>query len=237
MKKSISENQQIVNRKQKLNEMIRNGFNFPNHVCPKYKIINLKNNYDSKSKEELEQLDKNFSISGRIITFRLMGKASFIRVKDFSNSIQCYVSTNNIGKDKYVQIKKLDIGDIIWCEGNLFKTKTNELSINIKIFKLINKSLHPLPNKWDGLKDTEIKYRKRYLDLIMSDISKEKFIIRSKVIKNFRLFLDRHDFIEVETPVLNQIAGGATAKPFSTYHNSLSSNLYCNLKQIYLMLH
>lgn len=174
------------------------------------------------------------SIAGRIMNFREMGKASFIDIQDDSGLIQIYVRLNNVGELIYQNVKKYDIGDIIGVVGEVFKTKKDEISIRAKSVELLSKSLIPLPEKFHGLKDTDTRYRQRYLDLIMNKEVKDTFKMRSNILKQIRNYLDSLGFLEVETPVLQGVAGGAAAKPFKTYHNTL--DLSMNLR-IALELH
>ncbi|MDR1150285.1 MAG: lysine--tRNA ligase [Clostridiales bacterium] len=180
-------------------------------------IINDFNNYENKE----------VSIAGRIMTIRIMGKTSFCDVKDFSDKIQIYVKRDEIGDENYLNFKKYyDIGDFIGIVGKVFKTHKGEISVRVSKIKLLNKSLRQLPEKFHGLNDQEIIYRQRYLDLIVNNKSKNNFIYRSKIIKEIRNFLDNKDFLEVETPILQNIVGGANAKPFLTHHNTFDMDMY-----------
>ncbi|MBE6729202.1 MAG: lysine--tRNA ligase [Ruminococcaceae bacterium] len=173
--------------------------------------------------------DKKVCIAGRMMSRRIMGKASFCNVQDAGGNIQLYVSRNDLGDDEYAAFKKLDIGDIIGVEGVVFKTKTGEISIHTAKIVLLSKSLLPLPEKFHGLKDTDTRFRQRYVDLIVNPDVKRNFIIRSKFIKYMRKYLDDMNYIEVETPVLNTIVGGAAARPFVTHHNTLDIPMYMRI--------
>ena len=172
---------------------------------------------------------KTVRIAGRMMSRRIMGKASFANVQDTNGNIQLYVSRNDIGDDNYAAFKKYDIGDIIGVEGIVFKTRTEEISVHISSITLLSKSLLPLPEKFHGLKDTDTRFRQRYVDLIVNPDVKRNFIIRSQFIKFMRKYLDDMNYIEVETPVLNTIVGGAAARPFVTHHNTLNIPMYMRI--------
>ena len=186
--------------------------------------------FAQNAKENFENFEnKNVDIAGRILNFREMGKASFLDVFDKSGKIQVYVKINDVGKESYEEILALDVGDIISVSGTVFKTRRGEVSVHAREIKLLTKSLIPLPEKYHGLKSTDLCYRNRYLDLIMNSKTRDTFIKRSKIITKMREFLDKDDFLEVETPILITIAGGAEAEPFSTRYNALNMNVYLRI--------
>ena len=211
-------------RKEKLDELQKAGKN-PFEVT-KYDIENyskqIKDNY-----EEYEQ--KDVSVAGRIIAKRIMGKASFCTIQDCQGKIQSYVSINDLGEESYKQFKTYDIGDIIGIKGFVFKTRTEEISIHAKEVKLLTKSLRPLPEKFHGLKDMDLRYRQRYVDLIVNPEVKDTFVLRSKIIKEIRKFMDEKGYMEVETPMLTTVATGDAARPFITHHNTLDLDMYLRI--------
>ena len=230
MEEVLDENHLIKIRKEKLEELKKQGKN-PFEIT-KYNRTHtsedVKNNF-----AELE--GKDVSIAGRIVAKRIMGKASFCHIQDMQGKIQSYVSINDLGEENYAEFKTYDIGDIIGITGFVFKTKTEEISVHAKKVVLLTKSLRPLPEKFHGLKDTELRYRQRYVDLIMNPEVKETFLTRTKIIKEIRRILDSKGYLEVDTPILNTIAGGAAARPFITHHNTLDMDMYLRIaNELYL---
>jgi lysyl-tRNA synthetase, class II len=190
----------------------------------------------STVKEHFEEYDgKDVCIAGRLMSRRDMGKANFIDVLDKAGRMQVYVRINDVGEDSFAEFKKWDLGDIIGIKGFVFRTRRGEISVHARELTLLSKSLLPLPEKWHGLKDTEIRYRQRYVDLIVNPEVKDTFVKRSKIISRMRSFLENRGYIEVETPVLNTIQGGANARPFMTHHNALDMDLYLRIAtELYL---
>ena len=220
----LDENHLVQVRKEKLKALIEAGKN-PYEITEfnrTHVTTEIFENYD-----ELE--GKEVAIAGRMMGKRIMGKASFVHVQDPYGKIQLYVSVNDLGEESYKAFKEDDIGDIVGVKGFVFKTKTGEISIHAKEFTLLSKSLRPLPEKFHGLKDTDLRYRQRYVDLIMNPEVKDTFIKRIQILKEIRSFLDNLGYLEVETPILNNISGGASARPFITHHNTLDIDMYLRI--------
>lgn len=229
------ENHVIAERREKLKVIRAQGIAFPNDFKPQHYASDLTAAHGEKENEAFEATPVAVSIAGRMMLKRVMGKASFATLQDASGRIQLFVSKDNVGEEVYDAFKHWDLGDIIAAEGLLFKTRTGELSVKVSQLRLLTKSLRPLPEKFHGLTDQEIKYRQRYVDLIVSEETKQTFIARSKIVAAMRSFMLSHEFLEVETPMLHPIPGGASAKPFVTHHNALDMQMVLRIApELYL---
>ena len=230
-----NENQIIAERRSKLTEHRKVGNAFPNTFRRDSVASQLHEQYGEQSKELLEENAVSVKVAGRMVLKRVMGKASFATIQDMSGRIQLYISNDHTGQDGHEEFKHNDLGDILGAKGKLFKTKTGELSIRVTDCQLLTKSLRPLPEKFHGLTDQEQKYRQRYLDLITNEETRRVFSIRSKTIHAIREFFVARDYLEVETPMMHPIPGGASARPFATHHNTLDMPLYLRIApELYL---
>ena len=220
----------LEERRRKLEELREANIAYVNNFIPSKRAKDLHDSYGHHSKEELEEKKiTNLSIAGRIVLKRVMGNASFVTIRDGSGDIQAYISKNNVDPDLYKNFKSWDLGDIIGISGNLFKTKTEELTVEAHAITLITKSLRPMPEKHKGLADIEIKYRQRYLDLMSNPESQDVFRKRSQIVSSIRSSMLEDGFLEVETPMMHSIPGGAVAKPFITQHNALDRELFLRI--------
>ena len=229
------ENQIIAERRHKLTEIRKTGVAFPNDFERKHLAGDLHAEFGEKTHDELEAAQVHVAVAGRMMLKRVMGKASFATVQDMSGRIQLFVSNNDTGEEAHNAFKHYDLGDILGAVGVLFKTKTGELSVRVAQVRLLTKALRPLPEKFHGLTDQEQKYRQRYLDLITNEDARKVFMTRTRIIQAIREFFIRHGYLEVETPMMHPIPGGAAAKPFETHHNALDMKMYLRIApELYL---
>ncbi|MGD9344451.1 MAG: lysine--tRNA ligase [Candidatus Aminicenantes bacterium] len=221
--------QELV-RREKMQKLAREGVElFPHKVEMTHTIFDIVSQYKDLTNEELEAKKISVIVPGRILSIRKMGRAIFFHIADSRTKLQVYLREDKLGEEKFSQFSLLDIGDIISASGSLFKTRTGELTLLCQSFTFLAKCLHPLPEKWHGLQDVELRYRKRYLDLIMNPEQREVFRMRSAMISYIRRFFDERGYIEVETPMMHSIPGGALAKPFKTFHKALGIDLYLRI--------
>lgn len=231
----VDENTLIAQRRAKLAKMREAGVPFPNDFRRNVVAGELHAEYGDKAPEYFDENIRRVSLAGRLMAKRIMGKASFAQVLDMSGRMQLFLQRETLGAERYDEFKGWDVGDIVGAEGVLFKTKTGELSVKVDTLRLLTKSLRPLPEKFHGLSDQETRYRQRYVDLIMNDATRRTFQLRAGIINFIRRFMNERKFVEVETPMMQVVPGGATARPFVTRHNALDMDLYLRIApELYL---
>ncbi len=237
---ALDENQLIAERREKLKALREaqkagGAVAFPNDFKPGHHAADLLAHHGGKSAELLTEQNLQVSVAGRMMLKRVMGKASFATLQDTSGRIQVYVTRDGVGEEVYAAFKHWDLGDILGVEGTLFKTRTGELSVQATRIRLLTKSLRPMPDKFHGMQDQEMKYRQRYVDLMTDAAARDRFVARSKALGSIRQFMLEHGFLEVETPMLHPIPGGANARPFVTHHNALDQEMYLRIApELYL---
>ncbi|SFQ19866.1 lysine--tRNA ligase [Salibacterium halotolerans] len=230
MSQEQEQNDQTAVRREKMESLQEQGWDpFGKRFDRTHTAASMAEQFDEFSKEELEEQDTSVSLAGRVMTKRGKGKAGFAHIQDISGQIQIYVRMDQVGEEAYELFQSADIGDFVGVTGTAFKTKVGELSVKASEFDLLSKSLRPLPDKFHGLKDVEQRYRQRYLDLIVNPEVRDTFVVRSKILQSMRRYLDDQGYLEVETPMLHSIPGGASARPFITHHNALDMELYIRI--------
>lgn len=231
-----SENEIIRLRYQKIEKIRQAGFNpYDNRFKPGQLIRELRSQYQDQSAEQIEKAGPECSVAGRVMRLNLMGKSNFLALRDYTGEIQVYISKKDFDEKKQWLLKQLDVGDFVGAVGKLFRTKTGELTVWARDFTLMTKAIRPLPEKWHGLTDVEARYRQRYVDFIATPKAHEIMRTRARIISLARRFLEERDFIEIETPILQPIPGGALARPFATHHNALDLDLYLRIAtELYL---
>lgn len=228
---AVDENKLIAQRREKLNEWRETDNAYPNDFKRTHLSNAVVDSYDANDKEWFDENVVEVKLAGRLMSKRIMGKASFAHIQDQSGRIQMYVHKATMGEEAYEYFKHMDIGDIVGISGSLFKTKVGELSVKTTTVSLLSKSLRPLPEKFHGMTDQEMRYRMRYVDLIVNEKSKNTFVTRSKLINYLRNYLNNEDYLEIESPMMQSIPGGASAKPFVTHHKSLDLKMYLRVAQ------
>jgi lysyl-tRNA synthetase class 2 len=228
-------NKLVAERREKLAAIRAQGIAFPNDFKPRDQAADLHRSHEGRSNEALEAAPIAACVAGRMMLKRVMGKACFATLQDGSGRLQLYITADAVGAEQLAAFKHWDLGDILGAEGTLFRTRTGELSLKVSAIRLLTKSLRPLPDKFHGMADQELKYRQREVDLIMDEASRERFRARSKAVASMRRFMVEHGFLEVETPMLHPIPGGANARPFATHHNALDQQMFLRIApELYL---